>query len=495
MTDLRDDQQAALDALRDSVGGGTRRIMMQAATGWGKTVLSGAVVKRALAKNHKVLFTVPAISLIDQTIDSLGSQGIYDIGVMQAMHPMTDWRQPVQVASVQTLMKRKIPDASVVLIDEAHKWFAFYEGWLLNPEWRNRPFIGLSATPWTRGLGRYYEKLIIAGTTAQCIQDGILSPFKVFAPSHPDLKGVDTVAGDYHEGQLSGVMSKPGLVADVIETWQKRGEGRPTLCFAVDRAHAKHLQQKFTEAGISCAYQDAYTKSDERRMIKMRFHSGEYKIVCNVGTLTVGIDWDVRCLILARPTKSEILFVQIIGRGLRTAQGKDHCLILDHSDNHLRLGFVTDIHHDELDDGKARVSNKTNGVRLPKECPQCAYLKAPGTALCPNCGFLAKKHSNIPQADGELQEIKPGAAAKEVGLKHEDKGTVYAGLLWIVHERGYKEGWAANQFKELFGVWPNYYRDVTPEQPSAMLRSWIKHRQIRWAKRRDHTTHSGFGIG
>jgi DNA repair protein RadD len=181
------------------------------------------------------------------------------------------------------------------------------------------PIIGLSATPWTRGLGQHFDKLVIGATTQQLIDEGYLSPFKVFAPSSPDLSDVRTVAGDYHGGELGEAMNKNKLVADIVDTWKRLGEGRPTLCFAVDRAHAKNLQQQFDEAGIRCGYVDAYTSLEEREEVRQRFHSRELEVVCNVGVLTTGIDWDVRAIILARPTQSEMLFTQMIGRGLRTA--------------------------------------------------------------------------------------------------------------------------------------------------------------------------------
>lgn len=482
MKQLRDDQNFALEELRNAVGQGARRVMMQAATGFGKTVVSAAIVERAQAKNKRVLFTVPAVALVDQTVEAFWAQGIRDIGVIQANHAMTDWSKPVQVASVQTLQKRTIPKADVVLIDEAHKWFRFYEKWLFDPEWKDIPIIGLSATPWTKGLGRYYGKLIIAGTTEGLIEQGALSPFRVFAPSHPDLQGVRTVAGDYHEGDLSDAMDKAPLVADVVQTWLKLGENRPTLCFGVDRAHAKHLQQQFEAAGVRCGYQDAHSSDGERRDIKRQFHNGELQVVCNVGTLTTGVDWDVRCIIFARPTKSKMLFVQIAGRGLRTAPGKDYCLFLDHSDTHLRLGFVTDIHTDKLDDGKIVNVEKTDRIALPKECSQCAFLKAPRCAVCPNCGFKAEVVSQVEAIDGELKELKkkPKGSARFT-----NKTDTFGGLKAIARERGYNDGWAAHKFREIFGEWPSAsIKHCANVEPSAELRSWIKSTQIRWAKRR-----------
>jgi DNA repair protein RadD len=482
MKELRDDQAFALEELRRAVGEGKRRVMMQAPTGFGKTVLSAALVESAQAKNKRVLFTVPAIALVDQTVEAFWAQGVREIGVIQAQHEMTDWSKPVQVASVQTLQRRGLPKADVVLIDEAHKWFRFYEGWFSNPEWKDIPIIGLSATPWTKGLGAYYEELIVAGTTEDLIEKGNLSPFRVFAPSHPDLKGVRTVAGDYHEGDLSSAMNKAPLIADVVQTWLRLGEGRPTLCFGVDRAHAKHLQQQFEVAGVPCGYQDAHTDDADRREIKRKFHSGEFKVVCNVGTLTTGVDWDVRCIIFARPTKSKMLFVQIAGRGLRTAEGKDCCLFLDHSDNHQRLGFVTDIHQDKLNDGKTQTIDREAPIRLPKECPKCAYLRPAGVGTCPNCGFKAEVVSNVEFQDGKLEELrrKPKNAAAK---RFPDRVSTYGQLRMYAGLHNYKDGWASNKYREIYGVWP---RDVggPPLPVSPDLTMWIRSRQIAWAKGR-----------
>ena len=303
---LRPHQEQAMRLLRRSLGTGHKRPMVQAPTGMGKTVLAAHIVAGALSKGNRVIFVVPALSLIDQTVQSFHDDGIRDVGVIQGNHEMTDTRQPVQVASIQTLMKRNIPPASVVVVDEAHRWFKFQGEWMA--QWDAVPFIGLSATPWNKGLGKFYDDLIIAATTADLIRDGYLSPFRVFAPSKPDLKGVRTVAGDYHEGDLSKVMNQPPLVADLVRTWLDIGQNLPTLAFAVDRAHAKSIQQDFLSAGVNCGYIDAYTDRAERNALAKQFNAGELRVIANVGCLTTGIDWDVRCIVLARPTKSEMLF-------------------------------------------------------------------------------------------------------------------------------------------------------------------------------------------
>lgn len=493
--ELRPHQVEAMDLLRQSIASGHKRPIIQAPTGFGKTLVAAAVIDGALSKGNNVLFTCPAISLIDQTVEMLWDEGIREVGVIQANHHLTDWSRPVQVASVQTLMRRPLPDAMVGIVDECHKWFDWYETWFNDPNWASKKIIGLSATPWTKGLGKHYDDLIIASTTQELIAGGYLSNFRVFAPSHPDLSEVRTISsGDYNETDLSKAMDQNPLVADVVKTWLAKAEDRPTLVFAVDCAHAQNLQKNFEEAGISTGYIDAYTSSDDRAAVKKKFHDGTIRVVCNVGCLTTGVDWDVRCISLCRPTKSEMLFVQIIGRGLRTANGKKDCLILDHSDTHLRLGFVTDIQHDELNDGRVRQKAPPKS-KLPKECPKCAYLKPPGTrGPCPNCGFKPEPVCSIVHGAGELQELNGDDRLKINGPKPRKKPSdlwtpaecaqFFAELRTHAADRGFKPGWAAMQYKTRFNKWPE--RSWEHSSPatfvSADTHSYIRSQMIRWAK-------------
>ncbi|BAU93413.1 helicase domain-containing protein [Methylorubrum populi] len=485
---LHPHQVKALDSLRSSLMAGFRRPMLQASTGFGKTVLAGAIVKNARAKGKRVLFVVPAIALIDQTVRSFYAEGIRDIGVIQGNHPMTNSAAPVQVASVQTLQRRAIPPFDLVMIDEAHRWFEMVGQWMRDDGWQKVPFIGLSATPWTRGLGKHYDDLIQVTTTAELIEAGYLSPFRVYAPSHPDLGKVRTVAGDYHEGDLSEAMNKPALVADVVTTWRQRGENRPTFVFAVDRAHAKHLQGEFEKAGIGCGYIDAYTKPDEREAMFKRFSAGELRVIASVGCLTTGVDLDVRCICLCRPTRSEMLYTQIVGRGLRTAPGKDHLILLDHSDSTLRLGFVTDIHHDVLDDGRERqkAEARQKPEALPKECSACNFLKPAKTPKCPACGFKPERQSEIVCEDGQLVEMTP--IRKKA--KADEKAFVFGQLRSYAKSRRLREGWAAHKFKEMFGVWPNAHRLAPDVEPTPEILGWIKSRQIAFANRRKEPTYA-----
>ncbi len=458
--------------------------MLQAPTGFGKTLTATHIIHSALEKGHEVVFTVPALSLIDQTLAAFEAEGLDCIGVMQGDHPRTDPTQPLQIASVQTLGRRAKPPAGLVLIDEAHLAFQSIHEWMA--EASSVRFIGLSATPWTRGLGRYYDDLIVAARNGDLIEAGFLSKFTVFAPSTPDLSEVGTVAGDYHEGQLAAAVDKSELVGDVIKTWLERGEDRPTFCYGVNRAHAQHLAQRFAEAGVSAEYIDAFTERADRERIFDRFRASATRIICNVGTLTVGIDLDVRCLIDARPTKSEMRFVQTIGRGLRTARGKDRLIILDHAGNHLRLGLVTDIHHDSLDDGSPRRGGQDRVERakpLPRLCEECKAVLPRRLTVCPSCGAFREAKSEVIHTDGELVSLGSRAPAS-AGPTIAEMAAFYAELSGYARQRGYAVGWASHKFREKFGVWPNDPRIkyAAPTLPSLKVKQWIRSRQIAFAK-------------
>jgi DNA repair protein RadD len=488
---LREHQTRAIAELRASLASGKRRPLLQSPTGAGKTVIAANIIRRALAKRKRIAFVVNALSLIDQTVAAFEAEGIHCVGVIQGIHERTDRDQPVQVCSIQTIARRKRPDVDLVIIDEAHGLHKEVFRWM--KDCPGIPFIGLSATPWARGLGRFYDDLIVAATTADLIREGYLSPFVAFAPSEPDLAGVRTVAGDFHETQLAEVVDQPKLVGDVIETWLKRGENRPTLCYGVNRAHAEHLQQRFVEVGVAAEYIDCFTDRLDRERIFARFRAGETRVICNVATLAVGLDLPMTsCIVDARPTKSEIRFVQTIGRGLRTAPGKDKLVILDHAGNHLRLGMVTDIGRDHLDDGRERKNAgqraRERGEPLPKLCEECRAVVPPTAKACSCCGAPIHARTEVGSVDGELVELRSRKSGA-LEATFDEKAAFFGELKGYATVRGYSVGWAAHKYREQFGVWPNdpRIRCATASPPSLKTKNWIVSRQIAFAKgRRGH---------
>jgi len=321
----------------------------------------------------------------------------------------------------------------------------------------------------------------------QLIDDGFLSDYVAYSHDKPDLTGIKTVAGDYHEGQLGKRMSDPKLVGCVIDTWLKHGENRPTICFAVNVAHAEFIGAELDRVNISNVVITGKTPMEEREVHFTQFKKGNLKVLVNVGTLVAGFDSDVRCIIDAAPTKSNIRHVQKLGRGLRVADGKDHLIILDHSANLLNLGFPDDIEIDRLDSGDKKEAaelkekqENTKKEKEPKECQKCKHLKKAGEHECSKCGFTPKFIENVEVEDGELVKIKGNKYSKD------DKQRIFAELKGYQRERmlagkNLTDGWVANTYKDMVGVWPKGLRD-TPSQPSEQVRGFIKHKAIAWAR-------------
>lgn len=504
--ELRAYQQQALDDIRATVAQGVRRLVVQLPTAGGKTLLSAAIVNGALEKKNRVAFCVPRIALVDQTIEEYWREGITNVGAVQASHQLTDWSRPIQVCSIQTIeRKRQFPDAKVIIFDEVHEWREGHRRWM-----DARPdaiFIGLSATPWRRGLSNYFQTLIVASTIRDLMGQGWLSKYRAFGPNDPDLAGVKTARSsngekDYNESELSARLQNDGnLIADIVDTWKKLHGKDRTLVFAVDRAHAQVLQRRFEESGIACGYQDANTPDNERKEIKHKFHSRELPVVVSVGTLILGVDWDCRCISFCRPTKSETLFIQAFGRGLRLApkgaDPKEHLTFLDHSGTIARLGYPESIVHDRLykeneeekeQEKKAREEKKEP---TPKACEKCAYMMPRRKAVCPNCGFKVEVVSGMIERDGELIELTPGVIPKKSKATKrdytmEEKAKFYAELKAYSIKTGRKDGWSAHKYREKFDAWPDWSIKGVAPAPFAgtEVSTWVKSRDIAWANRK-----------
>jgi DNA repair protein RadD len=153
---LRVYQETAIDLLRESMQTGHRRPILQLPTGAGKTRIAAEIVLGSLSKERRAIFVVPRLSLVEQTVSAFEHEGIWNIGVLQGRHYRTNPNAPVQIASAQTLVRRDIPSADIVIIDECHLQFEKINKWIVSPEWSAVPFVGLSATPWSRGLGNSY---------------------------------------------------------------------------------------------------------------------------------------------------------------------------------------------------------------------------------------------------------------------------------------------------------------------------------------------------
>lgn len=493
-------QQRALDMLRRDWKQ-YNSFMVYSPTGSGKTGLSAFITDGFVSRGMRVLMTCPYTVLVTQTAKRFIQYGLPEdeISYVWRDHPNYDPERKIQIASADTLIRRDFPEnIDLLIVDEAHlrrkKMLEVIK--YLTTETHVK-VIGLSGTPFAPFLGKYYQRLIKPTTIKELMDTGVLCGYEFFAPTKPDLSGVkvtrsDEFGSDYKEDEVAEIMCGADLVGDIVSNWLSHGEDRPTVAFCVNVNHANYVTLQFNKAGVNAEVMTAQTPHDERQMMIHRFEQGATKIIVSVGTLIAGFDSDVRCIIYARPTKSEIRWLQIIGRGLRTAKGKDKCLVFDHSGSVHRLGYPDSIEYDTLpskNDGmKTAVSERENEKRekLPKECSQCHYMKPAGVYQCPKCGHKPLAGEDVDtDASRGLKQI----SGKKKVVTKQQKQSWWSQIKFYQRQRAAQgkpvsDGWCAHTFKDKFGTWPNglqdYPMEITPE-----VNNYIKWKQIAFAKGRE----------
>jgi len=487
---LRPYQAIAVVAIKQNMARGIKRNILYMPTGSGKTETAAEIIKMASAKNKRVAFICHRIELVKQASERFFNLGIPH-GVIQGDNSHTEWSSTI-VASIQTVASRGIEDMDLFIVDEAHACAGSDSYKDLFAKFSHVPILGLTATPFSKGLGVIFDGLVIGATIRDLIDQGYLVDCDIYAPGEPDLSGVKIVAGDYQQDQLGEAVNKPELIGDIVTHWLKYGQNQQTICFATNILHSKSICDEFEKHNIPAGHIDAYTPADERKRIIDAFKAHRIRVLCNVSVLAEGFDVPAASvMILARPTRSLVRYIQMAGRVLRPYEGKERAVMLDHSGTAKRLGFPTDDLPLILDDGKSAKSTVQEvKEKLPKVCMKCSFVKPVGVHQCPKCGFLPERKNEIETADGELVKLER-KVKKE--LSTEEKWQFFAELKTYAAEKNYKSGWAANQFKQKTGVWPNHYRDVEPRYCTVTTRDWIKSRQIAYAKRKgqnDSSTNS-----
>jgi superfamily II DNA or RNA helicase len=489
LINLRDYQEYAINALRAKIAEGFRSVLLVMPTGSGKTCCAAAVMHGAVDQGSKLLFISHRREHLIQCYQKMLDSGIDEnnLGIIMGDGKITlrsgrvvyaaRKHAPIQIASIDTLRNRYKPEADIVFRDEAHRCLSKSDMDLKN-QYPKAYHIGLTATPFRfggKGLGSYYSAMVIGATPSALIEQGwIEKPFVWTVPNNqlPDLSSVKTRNGDYAEEQLEEVCNTRQLVGSIVEHWKKHAEGRRTICFAVSIEHAKRIVEDFLASGIPAEHLDGKTPDAERDAILSRLENGTTLVCVNVGVLVEGLDIpNIKCCILARPTKSTGLLMQQAGRILRPWKDEHGnritAIILDHAGCILEHGMPTEDREYTLEDQKP----KRKGMST-KTCMQCFAVVESIHKECPACGaeFPIKERDvdrTITHVDGQLVEYQYDHEAK---LKKDYWTTLCA----EGSKNGYQPGWAKKTFKERYGhyppkSWPGAYsRPMTAGEAEVM---------------------------
>lgn len=419
--DLRPYQQELAQLVLAQWSAGHRRVLAQSPTGSGKTVIFSAIAAEFTARGEGVLVLAHREELIIQAAEKLQAITDQPTGIIKAGY-RPDPTHQIQVASVQSLIRRDRPSAGLVIIDEAHhspaaSYQAILEGY------PDAYILGVTATPARsdgQGFKKQYDALVLGWSVRKLIESGYLCPFKLFAAKKCiKAAGVKVTAGDYNQRELAELVNTTLTLGDVVGTWKKHALGRKTVVFCVDVAHSEAVAEGYQQAGYAAEHLDGETPAQERAAALERFRTGETLILSNCSLFTEGLDVpDIEAVQCLRPTRSLILHLQMVGRGLRQVAGKENLIILDHTENWIFHGLPDEEHEWSLDP----VSLKNSQWAL--QCPDCQHVFRPlsheaqsAIATCPNCGAaIALETPGEGEAVERTIENDEAASLEEVEL-------------------------------------------------------------------------------
>lgn len=501
---LRPYQLEAVDGLREGIRQNHRAQILMLPTGAGKTVVASHLIAEASAKLTKSLFICDRVQLVRQASTMFDAYGIGH-GVLQADH----WRarpwERVQVASAQTLAKRGFPEGiRLAVVDEAHTLYKTTTDFIeRNP---SIAIVGLTATPFTRGMGKFYTRVVNVTTTDRLIEGGYLSRLKAYAARLIDMTGAKLkFDGEWQDSEIE----KRGLeiVGDVVQGWIEKtahhfGGPVKTICFSATIAHGAELCRQFQAAGINFQQISYLDGNDEKRKALIdEFSKPNSEIIGLVSceALSKGFDCaDILCGISCRPYRKSLSgHIQQLGRVTRPAPGKAYALWLDHGGNYLRFAedtarvFSEGISTLDNCDLDAKVRPEPKERETDSACKGCGYVLAAADIVCPSCGKERPRRQNtISHKPGELAEV---SLTGKSTFKHpwmRDRDGVYRQICGYALDKKGGDIEAAGrfayaQYRNMYGEKPRAWIEaVRPEPPSPEVVGYIRHQLIAWAKGR-----------
>lgn len=369
--------------------------------------------------------------------------------------------------------------ANGILVHNCH---CQYKAWVEHANQTDAAVIGLSATPFSRGLGKVFTNLINVTSMDELTKQGILVPLKVFSCTKINMKDAPKGSDGEWTDKAAEERGKE-IVGDVVSEWLKLSSDRKTIVFGATIAHCQEICKKFIDAGVMAALYTSETKQEERNKLVEEFKKPDsfIRVLISVAALEKGFDQaDVSCIVDCRPlTKSISTAIQMWGRGLRSAPGKLDCRLHDHSGNIIRMGEdFTDVYFnglESLDDGEKldkKQRDKGEDEPVVMSCPQCGHN--PFFRRCMACGFEKVKPAMVENVPGEMKEIIIGKKKLADDNRHlweqvcayarqHSAPEKQAGRAWHLYEKilGYKPAstWSFSTTQPV-EVTPNVYKKI-----------------------------------
>lgn len=423
-------------------------VLIQSATGSGKTVMASYMADSASKKSHYVYFICHRQELVDQTAKTFRKFGL-EFGFIAAGWPI-NYECKIQICSIDTLKNRldKIPYPGLCLWDECHHIAA--GGWAkVKNYYSNAKHVGLSATPERldgKGLADYFEYMVLGPTVRWLIAEGYLADYILYSGAKaPDMSGVHTKMGDFVKAEAESVMDNSQITGGIIRHWKKNAGGMKTIGFAVSVAHSQHIVEQFKLAGIQACHLDGKSSPVERRAVASALAEGKVDIVFNVGlfgegydlSAQAGTDVTVDCVIDAAPTQSLSAYLQRAGRMLRPKADGSKGKLLDHADNWKRHGLPDDDRDWQLAGSKDRKKREEEAAIATRQCKKCYAIHRPAPA-CPECGYeYVIQAREIEEVENDMVEVDKDSLRREARQAQGSAQTLDE-LIELGKKRGYK---------------------------------------------------------
>ena len=432
---------------------GFKAVLVQAATGTGKTVVAADMLKTAAERGFPSWFINHRRELIKNSLATFANVGV-DAGVISSGFPRND-RALVQICSIQTLLRcfESLPQPRFVIWDECHhldagSWAKIYH------HLPDAFHVGFSATPIRldgSSLAKYFQAMVRSPDVVWLQRRGILSKYRHLAPSDLDLSGVRARMGDYVRADLVAAIERHKLTENCVKAYQRFADGRRAVIFAPSIENSERAVELFRRAGITAEHVDGNSATEHRDAAIARFERGETLVLSNVDLFGEGFNVpQIEAVIMLRATLSVGLFLQMIGRCLRPSPGKADAVVIDMVGNWRRHGLASENRRWTLDPAPRRKPAPRTDLWVCESCkvvnPERAYCEACGVPPKPS----AKRKSDV---DLWLQLTSTPGLADELRRKSYAEVSAWADtpekIRLVAMVRNFARGWAWHRIREL----------------------------------------------